>query len=113
MSSSPAAESAPSGRPHEELERTIRKIIADTGTSAVGIALVNRDGPYWVAGIGKADLAAGREADEDTLFRIGSISKMFAALAVRTPFASPTCSSTRRVGMTRTSPSTPTPRRTR
>jgi len=35
-----------------------------------------------VAGWGKADLVTGRAADQDTLFRIGSVTKMFSALAV-------------------------------
>ena len=66
----------------EQLRQRIEKILAETATPAIGIALVNRDGPYWVAGLGKADLKSGKPANEDTLFRIGSISKMFAALAV-------------------------------
>ena len=43
---------------------------------------MNRDGPVWVAGWGKANLETGRGADQDTLFRIGSVTKMFAGLAV-------------------------------
>ncbi|MBC8026609.1 MAG: beta-lactamase family protein [Steroidobacteraceae bacterium] len=66
----------------DELKQRITTIVEKREVPALGIALVNRDGPYWVAGIGKADLKSGRAADEDTLFRIGSISKMFAALAV-------------------------------
>ncbi len=66
----------------DELNERIEKIRKDSGTPAIGIALVDRGGPYWVASVGKADLKTGRAADADTLFRIGSISKMFAALAV-------------------------------
>ncbi len=66
----------------DELKQKIGKIVADNKLPALGIALVNREGPYWVAGLGKADLESGRAANEDTLFRIGSVSKMFAALAV-------------------------------
>lgn len=66
----------------DELRQQVEKVIKDTATPAIGIALVNRDGPYWVAGWGKADLKSRRPADENTLFRIGSISKMFAALAI-------------------------------
>lgn len=65
-----------------ELRQRIEGILDKTQTPAIGIALVNRDGPYWVAGLGKADLKSGRQADADTVFRIGSISKMFVALAV-------------------------------
>src|SRR5688500_15226030 len=66
----------------EELEERIEQIRKDSGTPAIGIALVNKDGPYWLTGWGKADVRSGRAANEDTLFRIGSISKMFAALSV-------------------------------
>lgn len=77
-----AAEPPPQATALDELKRAVEKIVADTKTPALGIALVDRNGPYWVAGIGKADLGSGRAANEDTLFRIGSISKMFVALAV-------------------------------
>lgn len=66
----------------EDLKQRIERIIDETQVPAVAIALVNRDGPYWVAGWGKANVETGRAADEKTLFRIGSISKMFAAFAV-------------------------------
>lgn len=66
----------------DELKAAIGRIVTETKTPAMGIALVDRNGPYWVASLGKADLASGRAADEDTLYRIGSISKMFAALSV-------------------------------
>ncbi len=66
----------------EALRERIEKVRIDSGTPAIGLALVNEQGPYWVAGWGKADLKSGRTADEDTLFRIGSISKMFAALSI-------------------------------
>jgi CubicO group peptidase (beta-lactamase class C family)/cbb3-type cytochrome oxidase subunit 3 len=66
----------------DELKQRIEKAVTDYKVPAIGIALVNRDGPVWVAGWGKADVKSGRAADPDTLFRIGSVSKMFAALAV-------------------------------
>ncbi len=75
-----AADTPPGNIP--ELQQRIEKILENTKTPAIGIALVNRDGPYWVAGLGHADVKTDRHADADTLFRIGSISKMFAALAV-------------------------------
>jgi CubicO group peptidase (beta-lactamase class C family) len=75
-----ADESAP--KTLEQVKQKIEKIVADRKLPGLGIALVNRNGPIWVAGIGKADVTSGRAADEDTLFRIGSVSKMFAALAV-------------------------------
>ena len=66
----------------EVLKQRIEKSVKNHNVPAIGIALVNRDGPVWVAGWGKADLETGRAADQDTLFRIGSVTKMFSALAV-------------------------------
>ena len=79
-----AADPAPPAAPKtlDELKQRIEKVVKDQGVPAIGIALVNREGPVWVTGWGKADFESGRAADQDTLFRIGSVSKMFAALAV-------------------------------
>lgn len=66
----------------EELKLAIEKIRNDTNTPAVGIALVNKDGPYWIAGLGEANLEKHTKADENTMFRIGSVSKMFVGLSI-------------------------------
>ncbi len=65
-----------------ELRQQIEKVLKDTHTPGAGIAIVKRDGPEWVAGIGLADVAANRAVTPDTLFRIGSISKGFVSLSV-------------------------------
>src|SRR6185295_17618790 len=65
-----------------DLEVAIQKIILETNTPAVGIALVNREGPVWIAGLGKANIYEGSDADENTLFRVASVSKIFVALAI-------------------------------
>jgi CubicO group peptidase (beta-lactamase class C family) len=54
------------------LRQQIEKILRDTKTPGVSVAIVHRDGPEWVAGIGMADVATRRAATADTLFRIGS-----------------------------------------
>ena len=79
-----AADPGPPAPPKtlDELRQRIEKVVKNQGVPAIGIALVNRDGPVWVAGWGKTNFESGRAADQDTLFRIGSISKMFAGLAV-------------------------------
>lgn len=66
----------------DELKAAIEKIREETKTPAVGIALVDKNGIQWVDGLGEINLETHAEADADTLFRIGSVSKMFAALAV-------------------------------
>jgi CubicO group peptidase (beta-lactamase class C family) len=60
----------------------LTKILADTHTPGVSIAIVHRDGPEWVTALGKADVASNRNATAWTLFRIGSTSKAFASLSI-------------------------------
>src|ERR1700761_5904469 len=66
----------------EELRQQLEKILKDTKTPGVSVAIVHRDGPEWVAGLGLADVATNRPATADTLFRIGSVSKAFAGMAI-------------------------------
>ena len=65
-----------------ELQQQLEKVLKDTHTPGVSVAVVHRDGPEWVAGLGKADVAADRGTTPETLFRIGSTSKAFASLAI-------------------------------
>ena len=46
------------------------------------MAIVHKDGPEWVTGLGVADVATDRAATADTLFRIGSTSKAFTSLSI-------------------------------
>jgi len=64
-----------------ELQAAIEAVLKETKTPGAAIAIVSRDKEEWVAGLGKADVAANQPATADTLFRIGSVSKAFAALA--------------------------------
>lgn len=66
----------------EELHQQLEKILKDTHTPGTSVAIVHRDGPEWVAGLGKSDVASGRATTPETLFRIGSTSKAFASLAI-------------------------------
>ncbi|HMA49655.1 MAG TPA: serine hydrolase [Magnetospirillaceae bacterium] len=66
----------------EELKGRLEKILADTHTPGLLVAIVNRNGPEWTAGMGLADVASNRPATADTLFRIGSVSKAFAGMAI-------------------------------
>lgn len=65
-----------------ELRQQLEKVLADTHTPGLSVAIVHRDGPEWIAGLGKADVATNSPATEDTLFRIGSTSKAFASLSI-------------------------------
>lgn len=65
-----------------ELQKQLEKILKDTHTPGMSIAIVHRDGPEWIAGLGKADVAADRAKTPETLFRIGSTSKAFVSLSI-------------------------------
>ena len=66
----------------QELQRQIEKILKDTDTPGASIAIVHKNGPEWVTGLGMADVASKRPVTADTLFRIGSTSKAFASLSI-------------------------------
>lgn len=65
-----------------ELQQQIEKILKDTHTPGVSIAIVHKNGPEWVAGLGIAEVASQRPVTADTLFRIGSTSKAFASMSI-------------------------------
>jgi CubicO group peptidase (beta-lactamase class C family) len=65
-----------------ELRQQIEKILQDTHTPGMSVAIVHRDSTEWVAGLGEADVASNRPATAETLFRIGSTSKAFASLSI-------------------------------
>lgn len=77
----PAAESRIESNSIPELQAAIETVLKETHTPGAGIAIVFSNRTEWVAGLGKADVAANLPATADTLFRIGSVSKGFAALA--------------------------------
>lgn len=60
------------------VRRTMEKI---SGTPAVAIVIIKDDKPIFVRGYGFADIEAGKKADADSLFYIGSSTKSFTALA--------------------------------
>ncbi|MGD0436903.1 MAG: serine hydrolase domain-containing protein, partial [Bryobacteraceae bacterium] len=66
----------------DELRQQLLKELKDSHTPGLSVAIVHRDGPEWIAGLGLADVASGRAATADTLFRIGSVSKAFTSLAI-------------------------------
>lgn len=64
----------------EELGLAIKRELDDAGHGSAGVALVSRDEVIWTAGIGVADPETGRPADENTYWRVGSITKSFVGL---------------------------------
>src|SRR5499427_4145149 len=65
-----------------ELQTQLEKILKDKHVPGISVAIVKRDGPEWVTGLGLADVANRTPATADTQFRIGSTSKAFASLAI-------------------------------
>ncbi|HWA85722.1 MAG TPA: serine hydrolase domain-containing protein [Opitutus sp.] len=66
----------------DALRRQVADILKKNHTPGAAIAIVRRDGPEWVAGVGLANVAARIPATADTLFRIGSTSKAFVSLSL-------------------------------
>lgn len=64
------------------LKSAIEKVLSETNTPALGIAVVTKKGPLWITGLGKANIKNNIDANENTMFRIGSVSKMFVALSI-------------------------------
>lgn len=65
----------------EELQRAIEAVLKEGHTPGAAVALVSRDKVEWMAGLGLADEADNKPVTTKTLFRIGSVSKEFVALA--------------------------------
>jgi CubicO group peptidase (beta-lactamase class C family) len=66
----------------QELKTKIEQVLNETHTPAAGVALVQGDSIIWAGSLGKANLETNVNADENTMFRIGSVSKMFVSLAI-------------------------------
>jgi CubicO group peptidase (beta-lactamase class C family) len=66
----------------QKLEQAITSVLHETKTPGAGVVLFSKDKVLWTAGIGLADRATGKQVTPDTIFRAGSISKSFVALAV-------------------------------
>jgi CubicO group peptidase (beta-lactamase class C family) len=82
IASSAKGDERPAPQTLAELEQRICKVLESTNTPGAGVALVSRDGPFWVAALGLADRAAAKPVTPETLFRFASISKSFVALSV-------------------------------
>ena len=77
----PEEEARPAPATLEELQARIAEVLEETNTPGVGLSLVDRDEVLFTGGIGVADREIGEPVTADTVFRIGSITKSFVALA--------------------------------
>jgi CubicO group peptidase (beta-lactamase class C family) len=65
----------------EELRQAVEIVLKEGHTPGAAVAIVSRDKVEWIAGLGLADEAANKPVTTKTIFRIGSASKEFVALA--------------------------------
>ena len=66
----------------ETLERFIAREMADKDLPALSIALVDDQQTVWAKGFGFADPKAKVPASADTVYRVGSVSKLFTDIAI-------------------------------
>jgi serine beta-lactamase-like protein LACTB len=66
----------------EALDRFITHEVADKRLPALSIALVDDQKIVWARGYGFADAARKKPATADTVYRVGSVSKLFTDIAV-------------------------------
>ncbi len=64
------------------LKEAIQKILKETKTPGAGVVLVSGDETIMVEGFGKADIENNIGVNENTMFRLGSVSKVYVALAI-------------------------------
>lgn len=66
----------------EELKHEIENIIREQNIPGATIALISKGDIIWASGVGKSDVAAGKDVEAKTIFRWGSISKSFTSVAM-------------------------------
>lgn len=66
----------------EQLQQEITNIQTSANIPALGIVLIDNGEPVWITSLGKANVAKNTDVDENSLYPIASISKMFIGLAV-------------------------------
>jgi serine beta-lactamase-like protein LACTB len=81
-----AQPTTPPAKKYEEVARRLTALIerelADKRLPALSIALVDDQAVVWAAGFGFADAEKKTPATADTVYRVGSVSKLFTDLAV-------------------------------
>lgn len=66
----------------KKLDETISTALKKSGAPSVSVAVVEQDRVVYAKAFGMADLAAGRAADVNTRYAVGSVSKEFTAAAL-------------------------------
>lgn len=66
----------------KDLQDSIQKILIETNTNGASVVLVSGDSVILLREFGKADVENNIEVNPNTLFRLGSVSKLFVGLAI-------------------------------
>src|SRR5262249_47016691 len=66
----------------EALDRFVAREVASKDLSALSIALVDDQTIVWAKGFGFADPKAKKPATADTVYRVGSVSKLFTDVGI-------------------------------
>ncbi|HEX4461943.1 MAG TPA: serine hydrolase domain-containing protein, partial [Polyangia bacterium] len=82
LSTTAFAAEAPPARDLAELRARIAVVLQRNHVPGAGLALVTRDRLMFAGGVGWADRASKQPVTSETLFRVGSITKSFIALAL-------------------------------
>ena len=64
-----------------ELKKQLEKILADWHTPGLSVAIVHRDGPEWIAGLGKSSVAMNRPLVTPTGLLVNGPATRFGPLA--------------------------------
>ena len=64
------------------LKDSLMHIINNSKHIGVSIAIVNKDSIIWAGGFGKYDNKQNKPVNDNTVFRLGSVTKSFTALAI-------------------------------
>ncbi len=64
----------------ERLDASLAEAFAREGLPAISAVVVGRGETLWTHSLGHADLSSGRVADENTIYHLGSVTKVFTAL---------------------------------
>ncbi|MEA2602818.1 MAG: hypothetical protein QOF89_3810 [Acidobacteriota bacterium] len=78
------AQAAQPGPDFTELERTALDEMTATGTPGLAVAVIQGNRVVFARGLGIANVETGAPVTPDTLFRVGSVTKMLTAAAVVT-----------------------------
>ena len=82
LAAQPVSPEAPTPASLDEFKAAAARIVEEAGLPGAGLALVRAGGVEWAGGVGVADRETRRPVDGDTLFRVGSVSKSFVAMAL-------------------------------